>query len=281
MGETLFSLFPDERFMDLGLYQYGWEKCSAGHSFGPASRNHFLFHYIISGKGTLYATDFACYHLKAGQGFMLFPGEVTHYIADSEFPWEYTWLEFDGIKAREYVYRSGLTKESPVYDIGDGQLASCMMDQMLYIARHSSDTSLQLIGHLYLFLDYLVRSSASLLPEREEDPASRYVQEACIYIERNYQKDVTVADVADAVSLSRGYFSRLFHERTGSTVQAYLISYRMQKAAELMLTTQLPIARIANAVSYENPLHFSRAFKNVYGISPREWRKENSVKVRD
>ena len=279
MGEALFSLFPDERFMDLGLYQYGWEKCDAGHSFGPASRNHFLFHYIISGKGTLYATDFACYHLKSGQGFLLFPGEVTHYIADSEFPWEYTWLEFDGIKAREYVHRSGLTKDSPVYNIGNGPLASGMMSEMLYIVRHASDTTLQLIGHLYLFLDYFARSSSSAILKREEDPASRYVREACMYIERNYQKSITVADIAAAVALSRGYFSRLFHEMTGKTVQEHLIEYRMQRAAEMMRTTQLSIAQIANSVSYENPLHFSRAFKNVYGVAPRDWRKENTVKV--
>lgn len=279
MGEALFSLFPDERFLDLGLYQYGWERCDPGHSFGPASRNHFLFHYIISGKGTLYGKDFVCFHLKSGQGFLLFPGEVTQYIADSEFPWEYTWVEFDGIKAREYVYRSGLTKDNPVYNIANGPLASGMMNEMLYIARHSADSSLQLIAHLYLFLDYFVRSSSSAHLEKEEDPASRYVREACVYIERNYQKSMTVADIAEAAALSRGYFSRLFHERTGKTVQEYLIEYRMQRAAELMLTTPLSIAQVANSVGYENPLHFSRAFKNVYGVAPRDWRKENKVKV--
>ena len=53
MSEVIFSVFPSENFIDLGLYQFGWEKCDPSHSFGPAARNHYLFHYCISGTGIL------------------------------------------------------------------------------------------------------------------------------------------------------------------------------------------------------------------------------------
>ena len=53
MENLLFQIFSDDRFMDLTLYQYGYERCLPLHSYGPAVRNHYLFHYIISGKGTL------------------------------------------------------------------------------------------------------------------------------------------------------------------------------------------------------------------------------------
>ena len=56
------------------------------------------------------------------------------------------------------------------------------------------------------------------------------------------------------------------------------MNYRMVKAAELLKLTDLSIGDIANAVGYPNQLHFSRAFKNVYGISPREWRNKNRVR---
>ena len=57
MSNVLFSIFPNERFVDLGLYQYGWEQCEPLHSYGPYARNHYLFHYCISGTGTLISTD--------------------------------------------------------------------------------------------------------------------------------------------------------------------------------------------------------------------------------
>ena len=51
----------------------------------------------------------------------------------------------------------------------------------------------------------------------------------------------------------------------------------MIKAAELLSMTRYSVGEIANAVGYPNQLHFSRAFKGVYGVSPRNWRKENSI----
>ena len=54
MSDILFSVFPNENFVDIGLYQYGWEQCEPSHSFGPAARNHYVFHYVISRHRYLY-----------------------------------------------------------------------------------------------------------------------------------------------------------------------------------------------------------------------------------
>ena len=91
-----FSVFQDERFVDLNLYQFGWERCEPLHSFGPHIRNHYLFHYIISGKGILHSNGNQ-YQLQAGMGFLIVPNEVTTYLADEHDPWEYAWIEFDGL----------------------------------------------------------------------------------------------------------------------------------------------------------------------------------------
>ena len=50
MENMSFSIFPNDNFLDLRLYQYGWEQCAPLHSFGPFVRNHYLFHYILSGQ---------------------------------------------------------------------------------------------------------------------------------------------------------------------------------------------------------------------------------------
>ena len=57
MDDFSFSIFPNENFLDLRLYQYGWEQCAPLHSFGPFVRNHYLFHYVLSGRGQLDAAD--------------------------------------------------------------------------------------------------------------------------------------------------------------------------------------------------------------------------------
>lgn len=281
MSDLLFSVFPNENFVDLDLYQFGWEQCTPAHSFGPAARNHYLFHYVISGTGTLMADDSKgvtqTYQIKSGQGFMLFPGQISTYVADKNLPWEYAWLEFGGLKVREMIEIAGITKDSPIYHANSKDLRQNMMEEMLYIVKNADKSPLHLIGHLYLFLDYMTRSAATMRLKHGGRLRDFYIKEALSFIEQNFQNDISVEDIAAFCGLNRSYFGKIFHDTIGKSPQEFLMSYRMQKATELLKLTQLSIGDIGNAVGYPNQLHFSRAFKNVYGVSPREWRNANRI----
>lgn len=279
MSEVIFSVFPSENFVDLGLYQFGWEQCDPSHSFGPAVRNHYLFHYVISGTGTLIAenskNESIPYQIKSGQGFMIFPGQVCTYIADHEIPWEYTWLEFDGLRAKETIELAGLSVDSPVYKARYKDISETMKDEMLHIVNHKDESSFHQIGHLYLFIDSFVRSSNATQVNKGNTLRDFYIKEAFSFIEQNFQNEISIEDIAASCGLNRSYFGKIFHENMGKTPQEFLISYRMTKATELLKLTRLSIADVGNAVGYPNQLHFSRAFKNVYGVSPRQWRYEH------
>lgn len=279
MSEVIFSVFPSENFIDLGFYQFGWEQCAPSHSFGPAARNHYLFHLCLSGTGTLYAEnsngESIAYQVKSGQGFMIFPHQVSTYIADHEIPWEYTWIEFDGLRAKEAVDLAGISRDRPIYKARYKDLAETMKQEMLYIVNNKEASPFHLIGHLHLFIDSFIRSSTSAPIGQGSSLRDFYIKEAISFIEQNFQNNISVEDIATSCGLNRSYFGKIFHEYTGKSPQDFLISYRMSKAAELLKLTKLSVADIGNAVGYPNQLHFSRAFKNVYGISPRQWRGEN------
>lgn len=279
MHDLLFSIFPNEKFIDLGLYQYGWERCEPAHMYGPAARNHFLFHYVISGTGNLMANnkkgETKTYKIRSGQGFLLFPGQISTYIADKNNPWEYTWLEFDGLRVKEMLDIAGFSFDQPVYHATSKEFRESMMQEMLYIANHSNETPFHLIGHLYIFLDALTRSVATVRLGNTGKMSDYYIKEAINYIEQNFPYEISVEDIAAHCGINRSYFGKIFHESVGKTPQEFLISYRMVKATELLKMTDLSVADIGNAVGYPNQLHFSRAFKNTYGVSPRTWRSQN------
>lgn len=282
MSDILFSVFPNENFVDLGLYQFGKEQCEPAHSFGPASRNHFLFHYVISGTGKLMANDSKgkthTYHIKSGQGFMLFPRQITTYVADEMLPWEYTWVEFDGLRAKEIVEIAGLSPDNPIYHAKSKDLRESMKQEMVYMAEHGDESPFHLIGHLYLFMDYFSRSSSAMKISTEGRLRDFYVKKALSYIEQNFQNDISVEGIAEFCGLNRSYFGRIFKEAVGKSPKEFIMDYRMIKAAELLKLTGLSIGDIGNAVGYPNQLHFSRAFKHTYGMSPREWRNKNRMK---
>ena len=282
MNDLMFSIFPNENFIDLGLFQFGKERCSAAHSFGPAARNHFLFHYVISGTGMLMSDnshdEIQTFSIKSMQGFMLFPNQIATYIADKDMPWEYVWVEFDGLRVKGMLEMAGITVDSPVYRAKMKELREEMKNEMLYIVENANSSPLHLIGHLYLFLDYLVRSATGLRITSGSKLRDFYIHEALEYIEHNFQNNITVEEIAEVCGLNRSYFGKIFKEAVGNSPQEFLLKFRMAKAAELLKLTELSIGDIGLAVGYDNQMHFSRAFKNIYELSPREWRNRNKIK---
>lgn len=267
-----FHVFRDERFIDLNLYQFGWERTEPLHSYGPHARNHYLFHYVISGKGTLFANE-QVYEITGGHGFLIVPGQITTYRADEQKPWEYTWIEFDGLRAQESLRLAGISGAEPVYTPANQKAGDKLQQQMLYIVNNGNAEPIRLIGHAFLFLAQLVESSAYRSSQNVRRLRDFYIKEALSFIESNFQRDISIEEIAAVCGLNRSYFGKVFRETMGESPQAFLLHYRMARAAQLLKETRLSVGEIAQQVSYDNQLHFSRAFKNVHGVSPREYRQ--------
>ncbi|MCI8303841.1 MAG: AraC family transcriptional regulator [Lawsonibacter sp.] len=284
MDDFSFSIFPNENFLDLRLYQYGWEQCAPLHSFGPFVRNHYLFHYVISGRGHLDSADQDGvdheYELQAGQGFMICPGQVNTYRAYEKDPWKYVWLEFDGLRAAEFVDSAGLGMSQPIYVPQSSAQGDAVRNTMLYIADHSDASALHLVGHLCIFMDGLIQSSSTRKELRGGQLRDFYIQEAITFMEQNYYRELTVEEMADVCKLNRSYFSKIFKDNMGCPPQEFLIRLRLSKAADLMKNTNNSIGDIAALCGYPNQLHFSRAFKKRYSFSPREWRLQHQIQTK-
>lgn len=283
MSQNHYGIFASQYFVDLCLYQYGDEQKESLGSYGPFIRNHFLFHYVISGKGELQAQDSAGvnhnYQIHAGEGFMIFPGQITTYYADKDDPWAYTWVEFDGLRANEAVLLTGLSREHPVYHSTDPRLSSELKEMIYHLALTKEQTTFYQVGQMYRIIDALIRSSSRHKQASAGKMSDFYVKEALTFIDSHYKNDITVEDIAAFCNVSRSYLSKLFVRSVGKGPQEFLISYRMDKAAMLLEQTSMSIGVISEEVGYPNQLHFSRAFKKVFGESPRIWRNNHARRL--
>ena len=274
-----FDVFRSDKNIDLTLFQYGWENCAPLHSYGPAKRNHYLFHFIFGGKGYLSSNDSAgqthLYKLEAGQGFLICPGQVNTYYADEKTPWEYAWVEFDGVKALEYMEMAGLGWDRPVYHLKKREDSALLKAELMAIVDNPFRSSINQIGHLYLFFDALIRSSVNRKTMVQSGKMrDTYIKEAISFIEMNYGRAISVEDIAGFCNINRSYLNRLFKESTGKTLQNFLMYYRMNRAAELLKVSELTVNEIGKRCGYQNQLHFSRAFKTIFGLSPMQWKKK-------
>ena len=245
---------------------------------GPALRNHYLIHYVISGKGTLRiqtSKNYNEYHIHGGQAFLIVPNKLVHYFADSSSPWEYMWIELDGLKAKEYIGQAGLSTDKPIYNAVSEELRDKMVYYLDHIVSNPDMPVPETMGYTYLFLNALIESSDLAHKIPKNTIQEFYIQSTFSFIDEHYMENITVNDIAAALGLSRSYFSKLIKKMTLKSPQEYLLAYRINKSCELLRTTDLSIGEIALLVGYSNQFHFSRAFKNYMQQSPSEWKKKN------
>ena len=88
-----------------------------------------------------------------------------------------------------------------------------------------------------------------------------------------YQKDISLDDVSREINISPYYFSKVFKEATGQNFIDYLTGLRIDKAKELLETTDMSMKEICVEVGYSNPNYFSRIFKKIVGVSPTEYKQ--------
>jgi YesN/AraC family two-component response regulator len=110
------------------------------------------------------------------------------------------------------------------------------------------------------------------LKEKKDIHANRAILQAKEFIKNNYNSKLNLKMVSDYVGLSESHFSSMFAKSTGMTFINYLNSFRIEKAKQLMTTTNLKIYEIASSVGYANVEHFSRVFKRVAGQSPNHFK---------
>ena len=98
------------------------------------------------------------------------------------------------------------------------------------------------------------------------------------HIEKNYAKNLPLKEIAQAVELSPNYICELFKREMGINLSAYIMRYRISRAKELLVSTNLKSYEIAERTGFSDESYFSRSFKKVTGQSPYEFLKGLFIK---
>ncbi|UJF34956.1 response regulator transcription factor [Paenibacillus hexagrammi] len=140
------------------------------------------------------------------------------------------------------------------------------------------------IHHFHFFHDYF-HSIEGLLYRLNEYVSTvksfsidhKEMKKAVLFMQENYHKDLNMTIVSNYVSLNYSYFSQAFKEYTGDSFVNYLKKLRIDKAKELLETTDLKVYEISEKSGFENTKHFSRVFKEMEGVTPQEYREQREV----
>lgn len=243
MRRTVF--IEDKKYTELSPCDFGREDCEPRHRFGPFVRSYYLLHFIKGGCGT-YTSPRGTHALGAGSAFIIRPGEVTVYEADAAEPWEYVWIGFRGRLAERFA------------ELGDSFIYSADILRELEYALNIE------IGREEYLAGVLFKLYATVFGNQL---GTDHTAKVAAYINAHYMEPITIAGIADMLSLDRKYLARIFKERRGVSMQQYLINKRLYEARRL-LEEGYTVAETAAMVGYCDQFAFSKAFRGKYNVAP-------------
>lgn len=258
---------------DLQLYNYGIQKCHSGHSWGPGIKDHIKLHIILKGSGT-YTVDGNTYELSEGDVFLSLPHKRIYYEASQNDPWEYTWISFDGIKAKDYLRLTKLSESKPFGHIKKSKLELIRYSVMELKELQTMFQVSELLetSHLYKVLGILQRDKEAI--NITDSVKESYIKCGLEFITMNYSSSINCEKIAKHVGIHRKYLTKLFNAYLEVTPLQYLIQFRMDKAKKLLKETNLTVSEISYSVGYKDPGVFSKTFKRLNNLSPNNYRKD-------
>ena len=239
-----------------------------GITYGPVVRNVYIFETCVKGAGAVIVNGTE-YPVKAGDCYILLPGDTVIHKTDSITPRQGIWCAVGGIAVGKYLKKAGISASNPFAspDAFD-ELYSCLSNMNSLWGSAEPGTSLRLTGCVYEFLSILFRN------KRIQNSGDEWIDKALGIIESRYNEQLTVYDLARETGLDRAYFSTLFKSKLGISPREYIISFKLKRACSLLEDTSLSVSDIAESVgiSQEN---FARVFKKELGASPLAYRKNH------
>ena len=161
-------------------------------------------------------------------------------------------------------------EQAKVIIISNGQDTEEVMDYIKLIEENFKDI---LKLNCDIFVDKTYSAFGDILKDNIVTKEKNAIEQAIVYINENFEKDITLEKVALHVSLSKVYFSSLFKSNTGENFTGYLNRIRIEKAIELLKNTNMKITSIAFEVGYQSIPHFYKIFSKYTGCTPVKFKE--------
>lgn len=213
------------------------------------------------------------YEIGAGTVFIYRPFEEQYYGQANKEPIASYWVHFTGYGLLELLEKAGLGEEN-IFVTGTNDEIPELFEKLI-IEVFEKQSSFEFLSAL--LLQQIIFSITRRISSNNQKVISAKqlrINETINHIHRNYEKNISIVELANIAGFSPSRYSGIFRELFNVSPKQYLIKYRLQKAKELMRHTNLTIKQISNLAGFEDQLYFSRLFKKYEKLSPLEYKKK-------
>lgn len=230
----------------------------------------YIMHVVESGEGVM-EMDGRPFTVGAGDAFTFFPRRHFHYHDKPQTPWRYTWIQFEGNRARAVLRHVGVTEREPLLRGDLARLLEPIFKEIADVYRGPEVSASFAVAAAWRLIDALAgsRCAAAVSAPAGVAEAARF------QMDHHYMETLSVEGIATQLGVSRATLFRKFYDAYRVSPKDYLDSVRIDQARKLLRLSRSSIKEIAAACGYVSGHYFSRAFRKRCGMSPRQWQEKS------
>lgn len=234
--------------------------------------NEYQLLYITEGEGVFHSTTVKEAPIREGDLFLLFPGEWHSYHPNPRIGWKSYWIGFKGRNMDDRVRAGFLSPSKPIYHVGFSDAIVRLYKKAYESAVEEAAYSQQLMAGIVNHLIGMMYSKERNIQLSRNQAHVDMISKARLRIREALESELTIQQVAEELGISYSNFRKLFKEHTGISPAIYQQDLRLQRAKELLSTTNLSVKEIAYRLNFDSPDYFSAKFKAKTGRRPSELR---------
>lgn len=249
----------------------GYYPKAKGHTMERQQHDDNLLIYCMEGSGDV-ATPYCERSINKGEVLILPEGVPHKYAADTTQPWTIFWFHFDGNHAGALIDDLEYTHATPVLKVGLLPLLTSDLRRLLSLRQCGYRQSTYYYGGALIrqILNYLALEIRSSRYRRRQTFDFNALESLML---ENLDSELDLDTLAASANLSRHHFSTKYKQLTGLSPIKHFIHLKMERACHLLDSSNDSVTDVCAQVGYQDPLYFSRQFRKVIGMSPREYRK--------
>lgn len=234
--------------------------------------NEYQLLYNPEGEGVFKSAHQKEVRLKEGDLFLLFPREWHSYHPLKETGWKSYWIGFKGKNIDDRVAAGFLSPEKPIYHVGYSADIIQLYKSAYKTAVEEKAYSQQLLAGLVNHLVGMMYSLERNIELSKDNAHVDMINRARLRIREALESSLTIQQIAEELGVSYSNFRKQFKLYTGLSPAIYQQDLKLQRAKELLTTTDLSIKEIAYRLNFDSPDYFSAKFKIKTGRKPSEMR---------
>lgn len=263
---------------DLYIHSLGYFPCAKYHYIDRSSgcpENVLI--YCTRGSGW-FKIDDQIYEVSENQ-FVILPANIPHrYGASERDPWSIYWIHFKGYKSALFAEMYGKTISISPADNSRIDERFKLFEEIYNVLLESHEE--KMLQYSNFCLAYFLGSISYIEAYRNSNTRNKYgtslINLATHYMNENIEKKLKLNDIADHFGYSASYFYRLFYKNMGIPPIEYFNQLKIQRSCHHLLNSAMHVNQIAVKVGFDDPYYFSRMFKKHTGMSPTQYREQNT-----